>query len=250
MKIDLDRLENIERSVIYIKPHEKTVTISGKDYILISAKVWEDVQKALGESESDKTPTAEDKGVEFYARATPKQDIDEGDHESNSVQFHKRTDAEGSSHVNYEIGTFIVSNTSSGPRVGIVIGNATVGFSTVAYFEKQKGKELLKPALTTSIKNIWLSKPAMHQILNPAGLTDAMLAKYTSYTGLPVKAEKADWDTWPLGYVVGTVRHYAGVPSAVYVATLNDAGKTGKIIIAHTANLFRMDGTPLKLPKV
>jgi hypothetical protein len=230
MKIDLDRLENIERAVIYIKTHEKRIIVGGKEHVLISAAVWESVQKALGESESDK-------------------ESDEDDHKDNRIQFRKRFDAEGELHDHYEVGDYVLSNTSGGPRVGIVIGNAAIGYSTVAFFEKyiESTGKWLKPALNTSIKNTFLQKPTKEQIANPGMMLEAMMDKgIISYTSLTVRTTKGDI----LGFIMGTVRYYAGVPSTVYVATLNDAGKTGKIIIAHTANLFRMDGTPLKLPKV
>ena len=233
MKIDLDRLENIERAVIYIKAHEKTIVIGGKDYVLISANVWESVQKALGETEveANKSYVEEFKVTGLWDKPIT-----------------KRTDAEGESHDHYEIGTYVLIKTVDGFRVGLIIGNAGVGYSTVALFEQwQESKtRWLKAEVRPAVSNTMLTTPASSEVANPCRFTPHHFKTLTSYCGVKVKISPSRKSNVQYGYVVGTARYYAGIPTQVYVATLNEPSKAGKIYTASVANLLREDGTWLK----
>jgi hypothetical protein len=227
MKIDLDRLENIERAVIYIKAHEKTVFIGGKEYVLISKNVWDNVQKALDESEAEANVSY----VEQFKEAI------------------KRTDEEGESHDHYGIGTYVLVKTGNGFRVGIVIGNAGVGYSTVALFEQwvESQTKWLKAEVLPIQWNSMLTRPCSTEVANPCRFTAHHLKTLKTYCGIKVKISSSRKSNVQYGYVVGTARYYSGVPTQVYVATLNEPGKPGRIYTASVANLQREDGTLLRL---
>jgi len=233
MKIDLDRLENIERAVIYIKAHEKTIVIGGKEHVLISANVWESVQKALGEKEEDLNKSYVE---EFKV------------HKPNPTTVILRTDEEGESHDHYEIGTYVLRMTEDGPRVGLIIGNAGVGYSTVALFEQwvESQTRWLKAEVRHVVSNTMLTFPSSVDVANPCRFTAHHFKTLTSYCGIKVKISPGKKSNVQYGYVVGTARYYAGIPTQVYVATLNEPGRPGKIYTASVANLLREDGTWLK----
>jgi len=246
MKIDLDRLENIERAVIYIKTHEKRIIVSGKEHVLISAALWEHVQKALAESESESESESEVDDNASY--------VEEFKKPSAEISFRtpvastKRTDAEGESHDHYEIGTYVLLKTVDGFRVGLVIGNAGVGYSTVALFEQWVAKEIkwLKAEIRSAVSNTMLTFPCSTEIANPCRLTAHHLKTLTSFCGIKVKTKSHSKKISEYGYVVGTARYYLGVPTQVYVATLNEPSKPGRIHTASVGNLQRADGTLLK----
>jgi hypothetical protein len=243
MKIDLDRLENIERAVIYIKTHDKRIIVDGKEHVLISANVWESVQKALAEPNTCYVEKLNivNKGIIDAVR----------EQAARQTSSTKRTDAEGESHDHYNIGTYVLVKTVDGIRVGLVIGNAGVSYSTVALFEQYSVSlnKWLAPYSRQAIPNTMLSTPSIDQLFNPSSMTVEQLGRLTGYNGVKVRISMGNKKESQYGYVVGASKYYSNVATQVYVATLNEPNAAGKVYVASVANLFREDGSPLKLVK-